>query len=31
MRSPGALPAMNRPGQDADDALTALLSARGLI
>jgi hypothetical protein len=31
MRSPAALPAINRPSQDADDALTALLSARGLI
>ena len=30
-RSPSALPAFNRPSQEADDALTALLSARGLI
>ena len=31
MRSPIALPAMNRSTPDADDALTALLSARGII
>jgi hypothetical protein len=31
MRSPAALPAMNRPTPDGDDALTALLTARGLI
>lgn len=31
MRSPAALPGVTRPSPDADDALAALLSARGLI